>query len=177
MSLGAEFALPLVCLRSKICGPKWGGQTRLSSFFCLREWNHTVSTLTPFTKMSTSPRNRGCLASDKEDGTFDVGGSWGSLDQSHLRAWSLRVPGKRLRSRDASSLLCFSVIHVCFPQKKFFFFIIMALPRNVMEGALLAGAREAHDAPSTCRQWVARERASRWFSEQVLLFLVQKKEI
>lgn len=64
----------------------------------------------------------GCLASDKEDGTIDLGSSWGRLDRAHLRAWSLQDLGKRLCSRDASSLPCFSVFHVCFPQKKNFFY-------------------------------------------------------
>lgn len=51
----------------------------------------------------------------------------------------------------------------------------MALPRNVLEGALLAGGCDAHDAPGTCCPCVTRERASCWFSEQVLIFWSKRK--
>lgn len=52
----------------------------------------------------------------------------------------------------------------------------MALPRNVWEGALPAGRREACGAPGTCHQCVVRERASRCFSEQVLILFQSKRK-
>lgn len=118
--LRAEFAHLLGCLGFEICGPKWG-QPSLSSPFCLSEWSHGF--LVSFLSIKASAP---C-------GT--------DVSQPRRSRGDLQVPGRTAGMLLSCLFRCVSPL----PSSKrfFFFFISKALPKSVLEGAVLAGRHEA----------------------------------